>query len=65
MQLASLFHCSLDDLVQKDISTQYIEDKCNYDGFMNQFSKRITTGVGLILSGVTLMLFLSEVLPAK
>lgn len=65
LQLANLFHCSLDDLVQKDISTQYVEDKCNYDEFMNQFSKRITAGVGLILSGVTLMLFLSEVLPAK
>lgn len=58
LQLASLFHCSLDDLVQKDISTQYVEDKCNYDQFMNQFSKRITLGVGLILSGITLMLFL-------
>lgn len=58
LQLANLFHCSLDDLVQKDISTQYVEDKCNYDQFMNQFSKRITAGVGLILSGLTLMMFL-------
>lgn len=63
LQLANLFHCSLDDLVQKDISTQYVEDKCNYDEFMNQFSKRITTGVGLILSGVTLMIFLTALLP--
>ena len=65
LQLASFFHCTLDDLVQKDICTQYVEDKCNYDQFMNQFSRRITTGVGLILSGVTLMLlldtFISEV----
>lgn len=58
LQLASLFNCSLDDLVQKDISSQYVEDKCNYDQFMNQFSRRITTGVGLILGGVTLMLLL-------
>lgn len=65
LQLANLFHCSLDDLVQKDISTQYVEDKCNYDEFMNQFSKRITTGVGLILSGLTLMIFLAAVLPEK
>lgn len=65
LQLANLFHCSLDDLVQKDISTQYVEDKCNYDEFMNQFSKRITTGVGLILSGLTLMIFLIAVLPEK
>lgn len=58
LQLANLFHCNLDDLVQKDVSTQYVEDKCNYDEFMNQFSKRITLGVGLILSGLTFMLFL-------
>lgn len=66
LQLANLFHCSLDDLVQKDISSQYVEDKCNYDQFMNQFSKRIkriTTGVGLILSGVTIMLLLNTFFP--
>ncbi|MDE6604272.1 MAG: helix-turn-helix domain-containing protein [Lachnospiraceae bacterium] len=65
LQLANLFHCTLDDLVQKDISTQYVEDKCNYDEFMNQFSKRIMTGVGLILGGVTLMIFLTALLPEK
>lgn len=63
LQLANLFHCSLDDLVQKDISSQYVEDKCNYDQFMNQFSRRITTGVGLILSGVTIMLLLNTFIP--
>ena len=65
LQLANLFHCTLDDLVQKDISTQYVEDKCNYDEFMNQFSKRIMAGVGLILGGVTLMIFLTALLPEK
>lgn len=63
LQLSNLFHCTLDDLVQKDISTQYVEDKCNYNEFMNQFSKRITTGVGLILSGVTLMMLLLTFFP--
>ena len=63
LQLANLFHCNLDDLVQKDVSTQYVEDKCNYDQFMNQFSKRITLGVGLILSGITLTLFLITFFP--
>lgn len=58
LQLASFFHCTLDDLVQKDISTQYVEDKCDYDQFMNQFSIKITLGIGLILSGLTLMMFL-------
>lgn len=63
IQLANLFHCSLDDLVQKDISSQYVEDKNHYDQFKNQFSKRITAGVGLILSGLTVMNFLNAVLP--
>lgn len=63
IQLANLFHCSLDDLVQKDISSRYVEDKNHYDRFKNQFSKRITAGVGLILSGLTVMLFLQAVLP--
>ena len=59
LQLCNLFHCGVDDLVQKDISTQYVEDKCNYNQTMNQFSIRITLGIGLILSGLTLMMFLN------
>ncbi len=65
IQLANLFHCSLDDLVQKDISSRYVEDKNHYDQFKNQFSKRVTAGVGLILSGLTIMLFLNAVLPKR
>ena len=63
IHLSNLFHCSLDDLVQKDISSQYVEDKNHYDQFMDQFSKRITLGVGLILCGVTLMMFLNALVP--
>lgn len=63
LQLANLFHCSLDDLIQKEISTQYVEDKCNYNEFMDQFSKRITAGVGLILSGLTIMVFIAAIIP--
>lgn len=65
MQLAELFHCTLDDLMRKDVSTQYIENKNNYDHHKNQFSKRITLGVGLILSGLTLICFLQSVFPNK
>lgn len=63
LQLAELFHCTLDDLIRKDVSSQYIEDKNNYDHHKNQFSKRITLGVCLILSGLTLTCFLQAVLP--
>jgi len=65
MQLADLFHCSLDDLMRKDVSSQYVEDKNHYNQFMDQFSKRVTLGVGLILSGLTIMLFLTAVNPQK
>lgn len=65
LQLAELFHCTLDDLMRKDVSSQYIEDKNNYDQHKNQFSKRITLGVCLILSGLTLTCFLQAVLPYR
>ncbi len=65
IQLADLFHYSLDDLMRKDISSQYVEDKNHYNQFMDQFSKRITLGIGLILSGLTIMNFLTAVLPQE
>lgn len=63
LQIANLFHCTLDDLMQKDISSQYVEDTNHYDSHKNQFSKWITIGVGLILFGLTICAFLSAVLP--
>ena len=65
LQLTEIFHCTLDDLMKKDISSQYIEDKNNYNEHKDQFSKRITLGVCLILSGLTLTCFLQAVLPYK
>ncbi len=65
LQITNLFHCTLDDLMQKDISTRYVEDKNHYDQHKNQFSIWITTGVGLILFGLTMCAFLSAVLPKR
>lgn len=65
LQMAELFHCTLDDLMRNDVSTRYIEDKSNYDQHKNRFSKRITLGVSLILSGLTLTTFLTAVLPYR
>lgn len=65
LQLADFFHCSLDDMVKQDVSSQYVEDKSHYDSFYDKFSKQITLGVGLILMGITTMLFLIAVLPEK
>lgn len=59
LQLCGLFHVSMDDLVQKNVSTLYIEDKAKYDDHLNLFSKMIALGVGLILFGLSIMTFLS------
>ena len=61
MQLCQMFHCSMDDLLQKDISALYVEDNAQYDKHMNSFSKMTALGVGLILFGVSVMLFLEGI----
>lgn len=59
LQICELFRCSMDDLLQKDISAVYVEDKAHYDSHINQFSKMIALGVGLILFGISVSQFLS------
>ncbi|MCM1155274.1 MAG: helix-turn-helix domain-containing protein [Roseburia sp.] len=61
IQLCQLFHVSMDDLVQKDVGTLYVEDKAKYDEHFNLFSKMMALGTGLILLGVSIMLFLSGI----
>lgn len=56
--LCQMFHVSMDDLVQKDISTLYVEDKANYNKQIDLFSKMISLGVGLILLGISIMFFM-------
>lgn len=62
IQLSQMFHVKLDDLIQKDVSTLYVEDKADYDRHMNLFSKMIALGVGLILFGISFMQFLEGIL---
>ena len=57
LQLSSLFHCSIDDLVQNDISQLYVEDKSNYDNHYNEFSKFVSLGIGIIILGLSAMCF--------
>lgn len=59
LQICELFRCSMDDLLKKDISAVYVEDKAHYDAHFNQFSKMIALGVGLILFGISVSQFLS------
>lgn len=52
-QLCTLFHCSMDDLVQGDVSQVYVEDNANYDRHYNELSKFISLGIALILLGLS------------
>lgn len=61
VQLCQMFHVTMDDLIQKDISSLYVEDKSHYDAHMNLFSKMISLGVGLILFGLFLTTFLNGI----
>lgn len=61
VQLCQMFHLSMDDLIQKDVSSVYVEDKSHYDNHMNLFSKMITLAVSLILLGISIMMFLDGI----
>ena len=58
LRLCDLFSCDMDTLLRGDVSRRFGEDAAAYDRHMNQFAAAIAAGVGLILGGVTLMLFL-------
>lgn len=59
LQICSMFHCSMDTLMQGDISRKFAEDVHGYDRFYDQFGKLITAGVGLILCGISVMCLLN------
>lgn len=61
LQLCEMFNCRLDDIIKGDISSLYVEDKAHYDDHMNLFSKMIALGVGLILLGISIMMFLTGI----
>lgn len=58
LRLCDLFSCDMDTLLRGDVSRRFGEDAADYDKHMNRFAAAIAAGVGLILGGITLMLFL-------
>ena len=58
LRLCDLFSCDMDTLLRGDVSRRFGEDSAAYDQHMNRFSAAIAAGVGLILGGITLMMFL-------
>lgn len=59
VQLCQLFDVDLDTLVRGDAAAACVEDGAQYDRHMNWFSRMIAGGVGLVLLGVSVMMFLS------
>ena len=58
LRLCDLFGVDMDTLLRKDVQTALAEDTAGYDRHMNAFSIAIAAGVGLILAGVTVLMFL-------
>lgn len=62
IKLSQIFHCSIDELVQGDLTdreaeptmtvTDTAQDLFGYDEFMRQFARRISNGVMYIILGV-------------
>lgn len=61
LQICSMFQCNLDTMMQGDISKEFAQDVHGYDAFKNRFSKWMAAGVGLILFGLSAMLFLTGI----
>lgn len=58
LRLCDLFRCDMDTLLRGDVSRRFGEDAAVWDRHMNGFAAAIAAGVGLVLLGVTLVLFL-------
>lgn len=52
LQISSMFHCSMDALLQGDVSKEFAEDGCGYNRAYDQFSRWVTAGIGLIITGI-------------
>lgn len=61
VQLCQMFHLRMDDLIQKDVSSIYVEDKSHYDNHMNIYSKMITLGIALIIFAFSVITFLDGI----
>ncbi len=56
--MCELFSCDLDTLVRGDTEKSVASDEWGYDKHMNSNTKKITTGIVLILSGLSAMFLL-------
>ena len=57
-QLCDLFRCDLDTLIRGNASDFAKTDSVGYDRHMNTFALQISSGVALVLLGITVLLLL-------
>lgn len=60
ISICEIFECSMDTLIKGKITADTTGEKKKYESLQNRFSKGISLGVGLILLGVTILLYLAE-----
>lgn len=60
ISICEIFECSMDTLIKGKITADTTGEKKKYESLQNRFSKGIALGVGLILLGVTILLYLAE-----
>lgn len=59
--ICEIFDCSMDTLIKGKITADSTGEKKKYENLQNRFSKGIAFGVGLILLGVTILLYLAGI----
>ncbi|MBQ8803657.1 MAG: helix-turn-helix transcriptional regulator [Tyzzerella sp.] len=59
--ICEIFDCSIDALLKGKITADSTGEKNKYENLQNRFSKGISLGVGIILLGVTILLYLAGV----
>lgn len=55
--ICEIFDCSMDNLVKGKISSDTTGEKKKYENMQNNFSKGISLAIGIILLGVTVLIF--------
>ena len=61
ISICEIFNCSMDEIIKGKISEDTDKEKTKYETLMNQYSKGIAIAVGVILLGVTILLYFSGI----
>ncbi len=60
--LTDKFGCTMDTLLKGNAEDDFVTDTAGYDNEWNRFTKSICTGIGIVMSGLVIMLFMMATL---